>query len=72
MIEWLLRFFDHLLLLCKFVIIVLIIIIVSLNIVYHLLYVMHLKHDISISQPQYICLVHNIMLFFDTGRDRPL
>jgi hypothetical protein len=51
MIEWLLRVFDHLLILCKFFIIVMVIIIVSLDIVYHLLYIMHLKLEVIISQP---------------------
>jgi hypothetical protein len=43
MIECLLRVFDHLLVLCKFTINVLIIVVISLDIAYHLLYVMHLK-----------------------------
>jgi hypothetical protein len=51
MIEWLLRVLDHLLVLSKFSITVLIIIAVSLNIAYHLLYVMHLKHDVVIGRP---------------------
>jgi hypothetical protein len=72
MIEWLLRVFDHLFVLCKFIIIVLIIVAVSLNIAYHLLYVMHLKLDVVIGEPYYISLVHIVVLFFDTGRDLPL
>jgi hypothetical protein len=51
MIEWLLTVFDHLLLLCEFTITVLIIVAMSLKIVYHLLYVMHLKLDVVISEP---------------------
>jgi hypothetical protein len=51
MIEWLLRLFDHLLVLCKFTITVLNIVIMSLDIVYHLLYVMHLKLDVIIGEP---------------------
>jgi hypothetical protein len=51
MIEWLLGVFKRLVVLCKFAITVLIIVIVSLDIVYHPLYVMHLKHDAVISQP---------------------
>jgi hypothetical protein len=51
MIEWLFRVFDHLLLLCKFSITVLIIVVVSLDIAYHSLYVMHLKLDVVIGQP---------------------
>jgi hypothetical protein len=51
MIEWLLRVFDNLLLLYKFVITVLIIVTMSLDIVYHLLYVIHLKLDVIISEP---------------------
>jgi hypothetical protein len=51
MIEWLLRVFDHLLVLCKFIITVLIIVDMSLDIAYHLLYVMHLKLDVIISEP---------------------
>jgi hypothetical protein len=43
--------FDHLLLLCMFTITVLIIIIMSLDIVYHLLYVMHLKLNVIIGEP---------------------
>jgi hypothetical protein len=56
MIELLLRVLDHLLVLCKFVITVLIIVDMSLNIAYHLLYVMHLKLDVVISEPKYIYL----------------
>jgi hypothetical protein len=41
MIEWLLGVFDHLFVLCRFTITVLIIIAMSLDIAYHLLYVMH-------------------------------
>jgi hypothetical protein len=51
MIEWLLGVFDHLLILCKFIITVLIMVAMSLNIMYHLLYVMHLKLDVIISEP---------------------
>jgi hypothetical protein len=51
MIEWLLRVFDHLLVLCKFAITVLTIIAMSLDIVYHLLYVMHLKLNVIIGEP---------------------
>jgi hypothetical protein len=51
MIEWLLRVFDHLLILCKFAITILIIVAMSLDIVYHLLYVMHLKLDVVIGEP---------------------
>ncbi len=51
MIEWLLRVFDHLLVLYKFAITILIIITKSLNIAYHLLYVMHLKLDVVIGEP---------------------
>jgi hypothetical protein len=51
MIEWLLGVFDHLLILCKFIITVLIMVAMSLNIMYHLLYVMHLKFDVIISEP---------------------
>jgi hypothetical protein len=51
MIEWFLRVFNHLLVLCKFVITVLIIVAMSLNIAYHLLYVMHLKLDVVIGEP---------------------
>jgi hypothetical protein len=72
MIQWLLRVFDHLLVLCKFAITVLIIITMSLDIAYHLLYVMHLKLNVIIGEPQYICLVHIIVIFFNTGRDLPL
>jgi hypothetical protein len=50
MIEWFLRVFDHLLVLCKFIITILIIVDMSLDIVYHLLYVMHLKLGV-IGQP---------------------
>jgi hypothetical protein len=50
MLELLLRVFDHLLVLYKFVITVLIIIVMSLNIAYHLLYV-HLKLDVIIVEP---------------------
>jgi hypothetical protein len=50
MIEWFIRVFDHLLVLCKFNITVLIIVDVSLDIAYHHLYVMHLKHDVIIGQ----------------------
>jgi hypothetical protein len=45
MIEWLLRVFYHLL--YKFSITILIIVAMSLDIAYHLLYVMHLKLDVS-------------------------
>jgi hypothetical protein len=51
MIEWLLGAFDHLLVLCKFTITVLIIIVMPLDIAYHLLYVMHLKLNVVISEP---------------------
>jgi hypothetical protein len=51
MIECLLRVFNHLLVLSKFAITVLIIVTMSLDIVYHLLYVMHLKLDVIIGQP---------------------
>jgi hypothetical protein len=51
MIQWLLRVFDHLLVLCKFTITVLIIIVMSLDIAYHLLYVMYLKLDVIIGEP---------------------
>jgi hypothetical protein len=51
MIEWLLRIFDHLLVLCKCIITVLVIVAMSLNIVYHLLYVMYLKLDVIIGEP---------------------
>jgi hypothetical protein len=51
MIERLLRVFKHLLVLCKFVITVLIIITMSLDIAYHLLYVMQLKLDVVIGEP---------------------
>jgi hypothetical protein len=72
MIEWLLGVFNHLLVLFKFIVTVLIIITMSLGIVYHLLYVMHLKLDVVIGEPYYICLVHIIVIFFGTGRDLPL
>jgi hypothetical protein len=51
MIEWLLAVFKRLVVLCKFAITVLIIVVMSLDIVYHPLHVMHLKHDVVISQP---------------------
>jgi hypothetical protein len=51
MIQWLLGVFNHLLVLCKFVITVLIIIAISLDIAYHLLYVMHLKLNVVIGKP---------------------
>jgi hypothetical protein len=51
MIDLLLRVFDHLLVLCKFIITVLIIGVMSLDIAYHLLYVMHLKLDVIIGEP---------------------
>jgi hypothetical protein len=51
MIQWLLRVFDHLLVLYKFIITVLIIAAMSLDITYHLLYVMHLKLDVVIGEP---------------------
>jgi hypothetical protein len=51
MIEWLLGVFGHLLVLFKFTITILIIIVMSLNIAYHLLYVMHLKLDVVIDEP---------------------
>jgi hypothetical protein len=51
MIEWILRVFNHLLVLCKFAITVLIISAMSLDIAYHLLYVMHLKLDVVIGEP---------------------
>jgi hypothetical protein len=51
MIEWLLRVFDHRLVLCKFGITVLIIVAMSLDIAYHLLYVMHLELDVIIGEP---------------------
>jgi hypothetical protein len=51
MIEWLLRVFDHFLVCYKFIITVLIIITMSLDIAYHLLYVMHLKLDVVIGEP---------------------
>jgi hypothetical protein len=51
MIEWLLRVFDHLPILCKFTITILIFITMSLGIAYHLLYVMHLKLDVVIGEP---------------------
>jgi hypothetical protein len=50
MIEWLLRVFDHLLVLCKFATIVLIIIAMSLDIAYHLLDAMHLKSEVVIGE----------------------
>jgi hypothetical protein len=50
MIECLLRVFNHLLVLCKFAITVLIIVTMSLDISYHLLYVMHLKLDVVIGE----------------------
>jgi hypothetical protein len=43
--------FDDLLVLCKFTITVLIIVVMSLDIVYHLLYVKNLKLDVVISEP---------------------
>jgi hypothetical protein len=49
-IEWLPGVFDHLVL-CKFSITVLIIVTVSLDIAYHLIYVMLLKLDFVIGQP---------------------
>jgi hypothetical protein len=51
MIQWLLRVFDHLPVLCKFTITVLTIVTMSLDIAYHLLYVMHLKLDVVIGEP---------------------
>jgi hypothetical protein len=52
MIEWILRVFDHLLVLYKLIIItVLIIVVMSLDIAYHLLYVMYLKLDVVIGEP---------------------
>jgi hypothetical protein len=51
MMECLLRVLNHLLLLWKFVITILIIVALSFDIAYHLLYVMHLKHDVIISEP---------------------
>jgi hypothetical protein len=51
MIEWLIGVFDHLLVLCKFTITVLIIVSMCLDIAYHLLYVMHLKLDVVIGEP---------------------
>jgi hypothetical protein len=51
MIQWPLRIFDHLFVLCKFTITVLIIVVMSLNIAYHLLFVMHLKLDVIIDEP---------------------
>jgi hypothetical protein len=51
MTEWLLKVFDHLFVLCKFIIIVLVIVIMSLDIAYHLLYVMHLKLNVYIGEP---------------------
>jgi hypothetical protein len=51
MIEWLLGVFDHLLVLCKFAITILIIVVMSLDIAYRILYVMHLKLDVVIGEP---------------------
>jgi hypothetical protein len=51
MIDWLLGVIGHLLVLCMFTITVLIIVAMSLDIVYNLLYVMHLKLDVIISEP---------------------
>jgi hypothetical protein len=51
---------------------VLIIVAMSLNIAYHLLYIMHLKLDAIICEPKYICLVHIIVIFLNAGRDLPL
>jgi hypothetical protein len=51
MIERLLEVFDHLFVLYKFAITVLIIVTMSLDITYYLLYVMHLKHDVIIAEP---------------------
>jgi hypothetical protein len=51
MIQWLLQVLDHLLVLCKFTITVLIIVIMSFDIAYHLLYVMHLKLNVVIGEP---------------------
>jgi hypothetical protein len=51
MITWLLGVFNHLLVLCKFTITVSIIVAMSLDTAYHLLYVMHLKHDVVIGEP---------------------
>jgi hypothetical protein len=51
MIEWFIGVFDNLLILCKFAITVLIIVAMSLDIAYHLLYVMHLKLDAVIGEP---------------------
>jgi hypothetical protein len=65
MIEWLLRVFDHLPVLCKFAITILIIIATSHDIEYHLHYVMHMKLDVIIDEPQHICLIHIVMIFFD-------
>jgi hypothetical protein len=59
LIEWFLRVFDHLLVLCKFAITILIIVAMSLDIVYHLLYVMYLKLNVIISEPKYIYLPHS-------------
>jgi hypothetical protein len=51
MAECCLRVFDQPFVLCKFTITLLIIISMSLNIVYHVLFVMHLKLDVVIGQP---------------------
>jgi hypothetical protein len=51
MIECLLGVFDHLLILCKFIVTILTIVTMSLDIADHLLFVMHLKLDVVISEP---------------------
>jgi hypothetical protein len=68
-VSWALQVFDHLLILYKFAITVLIIVAMSLDIVYHILYILHLKLNVVIGEPKYICLIHIVMIFFDTGRD---
>jgi hypothetical protein len=50
MIEWFLGVFDHLLVLFRFAITVLIIVVMSLDIAYHLIYAMHLKLVVIISE----------------------
>jgi hypothetical protein len=45
------NYYMSVLLICKFDITVLIIIVISLDIAYHLLYIMHLKLDVVISEP---------------------
>jgi uncharacterized membrane protein YdfJ with MMPL/SSD domain len=53
MIECPLRVFNHLLILYKFVITVLIIVAMSLDITYNLLYVMHLVSTLKTGYPAY-------------------